>query len=101
RLDHELAVPKVGERYGPADPSARGTSFALAYALRLHQTRERAVDALKALLDLRLLDLADERIDAGLRADLRDPPSHLSEPDHANARNGHRFVTPWRSLDSI
>ena len=53
------------------------------------ETRERAVDPLKTLVHEVLIDLTHQCVEPRLRADLRDPRTHLTEADHANPLNGH------------
>ena len=58
--------------------------------MAFHQPCERTIDPLQALVDERLIHLADERVKSGLRADLRDARAHLAKADHADTLNSHR-----------
>src|SRR6266850_1513875 len=89
RLDDQVAILEVGERGRAAKPSARRLRVVFGRSAALDETSERSVDALEALVDERLVDLAHERIEARLRADLRDARTHLTEADDADALNSH------------
>src|SRR5439155_11167045 len=73
RFDDEIAVLEVCERRRPTQASARRFRVLCGRAAAFYKSSERAVDALKALINERLIGLAHERVESGLRADLRDP----------------------------
>src|SRR2546428_5928 len=78
-LDDEVALAQVRERRRWPDPGTGRLRVVLAHASSLDDPRERAVDALPAAVDRRLVDLAHGHGEAGLRAYLRDPRSHRAE----------------------
>ncbi len=55
----------------------------------LDQPGQRTVDPLEPLIHERLIDLAHQRVEARLRADLSDSRTHLTEADDTDPLNSH------------
>src|SRR5207247_10809452 len=89
RVDDQVAILELGQRGRAAKPLARRLGVVFSRAAAFHQTGERTGDALEALVHERLIDLADERVEARLCADLRDARTHLTEADDADPLYGH------------
>src|SRR5438067_11805792 len=89
RLDHQIAVLEVGERRRAPEAAACRFGVLFGRATALYQPSERTVDPLETLIQERLIDLAHDRVDSRLRANLRDARTHLPEPDHAAPLNTH------------
>ena len=84
RLDHEVAVGEVGEVGRQREPADGGVARALLELPLLHLAREEVRDPVaRALAELER-DLAADRLDAGLDAELRDARAHRAEPDDAD-----------------
>ena len=84
RLDHEVAVGEVGEVGRQREPADRGVARGLLELSLLHLAREEVRDPVaRALAELER-DLAADRLDARLDAELRDAGAHRAEPDDAD-----------------
>ncbi len=84
RLDHEVAAGQVGAVRGRAQPPERGVALLRGHAALLDAAAEVVADPLARLLGQRGVDLDADRVDARLRAHLRDPGSHRAEADDAD-----------------
>ena len=88
-LDHELARAQVGELGRQREPAECGIFLLLGQAPLFDAPGEVVVDRpARALAEL-LGDIAPDDLDAGLKADLRDPGTHGAEPDHADPGDLH------------
>jgi hypothetical protein len=90
RLDHEVAAGEVGQLSRRRQPRERSVLLLLCEPLLLDAAGEVAVDrGARPLAELHR-DLAPDRLEAGLDADLRDPGTHRAESDHADPPYCHR-----------
>ena len=89
RLDHEVAVGELADVRGQRQPPDRGVACTRLELALLDLPREEVRDALVRLLPQLGRDLAPDRLDAGLDAELRDARAHGAEADHADFAHLH------------
>ena len=80
RLDHEVAVGEVLELGRQREPADRLVARRLLQLPLLDLARQEVADPVAGLLAQLGRDLAADRVDPGLDAELRDPGAHGTEP---------------------
>ena len=100
RLDDEVAVLQALERRRAARGSPSVVSRVPAATLPLPRLVQELLDPADALVERDVVDLADDRLVAGRRADLRDTGSHQPAAEHANRFDFHHATStiaaiPW------
>ena len=87
RLDHEVAACELGELGRQREPTDGIVAGGLLERPLLDLAREEVRDAVASALGEVERDLAADRLDAGLDAELRDPGTHRTEPYDADPRD--------------
>ena len=89
RLDHEVAVGQVAVVGGALDAPAHRVGVGLLQLALLHRAAELLLDLADALVERRLVDLAQHHVVAGLRRHLGDAVAHQARSQHSNLLDLH------------
>src|SRR4029077_1412600 len=88
RFDHQIAIAEIVERLRRADALERGVALLVGNALASDLAGKIAADGGEPFGNTLDIDIVEQHVQAGERADMRDPIAHLTRTDHADLADG-------------
>ena len=95
RLDHQIAVAEVLQRFCRADALERSLALLVGDALAADLTRQVAADGGEPFGNALGDNVVEQHVQAGQRADMRDAVAHLTGADHADLADGMAVPPLW------